>query len=279
MPLRRGRHGKRSPEPNEPGPEERWGQAATPEPPPEATPEQPSEPAGEVGTGAETTGEDAEGRGLLGSTRAALRPVKKRHVVIASLGLLGVAFAGVLLFSAFSFWWTSQPSFCDKCHVMNAYVDTWQASKHTGINCEHCHINPGLFNFMGGKIAGLQVVANYFTGNFDDDSFSASVSNAACLECHDDLLVPEKITFDDGISVSHQHIMDNGGKCMDCHSTIAHGDAIPVGAATFPTMDRCMKCHDGVTAPTQCVLCHESGPPREPANEPTPAPSAAPGSA
>jgi nitrate/TMAO reductase-like tetraheme cytochrome c subunit len=268
MPFRRGRHGKHSPEPE-----------ADAEGPVEGTPDSSTaSPAASGGAGAEGDGEEAGG-GLLSGTRAALRPVKKRHVVIASLGLLGVAFAGVLLFSAFSFWWTSQPSFCDKCHVMNTYVDTWQASAHTGINCEHCHINPGLFNFMGGKIAGLQVVANYITGNFDDDSFSASVSNAACLQCHGDLLVPEKVTFDDGISVSHRHIMDNGGKCMDCHSTVAHGDAIPVGAATFPTMDRCMKCHDGTTAPTDCVLCHESGPPNPDADEPTASAAPTPGSA
>jgi nitrate/TMAO reductase-like tetraheme cytochrome c subunit len=264
MPFRRCRHRRQVPDPVEPGAE------SIPEPTPD--------PGGAPTDGPEA-GEEGVTGGLISSTRAALKPVKKRHVVIASLGLLGVGFAGVLLFSAFSFWWTSQPDFCNKCHVMNVYVDTWDASAHTGINCEHCHINPGLFNFMGGKVAGLQVVANYITGNFDDDSFSASVSNAACLQCHGDLLVPEKITFDDGISVSHQHIMDNGGKCMDCHSTVAHGDAVPVGAATYPTMDRCMKCHDGTTAPPDCVVCHESGPPDETAGKPTSSPSTAPGSA
>jgi len=262
MPFRRGRHAEHSPQPDEPGPQG----------PGEATPETDTPEAATDAAVADADGEETPG-GLLSSTRAALKPVKKRHVLIASMGLLGIGFAGVLLFSAFSFWWTSQPDFCDKCHVMNVYVDTWDASAHTGINCEHCHINPGLFNFMGGKIAGLQVVANYITGHYDDDSFTAAVSNAACLECHGDLLKQEKITFDDGITVSHFHIMDNGGKCMDCHSTVAHGEAVPVGAATYPTMDRCMKCHDGTTAPTDCKLCHASAPPTVDATEPTPAPT------
>lgn len=267
MPLRRGRHAKETPDPIEPGagsPADGGTDAGAPTVP-------------EPGP-ADADGEEASG-GLLSSTRAALKPVKKRHIVIASLGLMGLAFAGMLLFSAFSFWWTSTPEFCDKCHIMNVYVDTWDASAHTGINCEHCHINPGLFNFMGGKIAGLQVVANYITGNYDDDSFSASVSNAACLQCHGDLLEQEKITFDSGITVSHFHIMDNGGKCMDCHSTVAHGESIPVGAATYPTMDRCMKCHDGTTAPTDCKLCHTTGPPETEANDPTSTATASPGSA
>ena len=211
------------------------------------------EPAGDAAP-------DDQQKGLLSSTRAELRDVRKRYIIIASLGIMGVAFAGVLLFSAFSLWWTSQASFCNRCHIMNKYVATWEASKHGDVNCENCHINPGLFNFVGGKIAGLQVVANYLTGNYNDNSYSAAVSNSACLRCHESLLNQEHNTFGT-LMVSHRHIVENGGKCMDCHSTVAHTDAVPVGAANYPTMDKCMRCHDGVIAPTTCTLCHASGPP------------------
>jgi len=208
--------------------------------------------------GAEGEGEPG---GLIAGTRAALRPVKKRHVVVASLGLMGFAAAGLLLFSAASFWWTSQPSFCNKCHVMEKYVDTWDASPHTGVNCESCHINPGFFAFMGGKVAGLQVVANYIRGTFEDTSFSAAVSNAACRQCHEDMLEKTFIDEEKGIAVSHFHIIENGAKCMDCHSTVAHLNTIPIGSANFPTMDKCMRCHNGQLAPTDCDLCHIKGTP------------------
>jgi nitrate/TMAO reductase-like tetraheme cytochrome c subunit len=218
--------------------------------------------AGEASDGAPAGGtaepsEPSESRGLLSDTREALKPVKKRHVVIASLGLMGIGFAGVLLFSGFSLWWTSQPSFCDRCHVMNKYVDTWDRSAHTGINCEHCHINPGLFSFIGGKISGLQVVANYITGHYEDYSFNAAVTNGACLECHEDILDGTIENEESGIRVSHREIIEGGGKCMNCHSTVAHGDAVPIGSRTSPTMQTCLVCHDDETAPlSDCGVCH-----------------------
>jgi cytochrome c nitrite reductase small subunit len=181
---------------------------------------------------------------------------RKKPVLLAGFGLAGFAVGGVLLFSAFSFWWTSQPSFCNRCHVMNKYVDTWQASAHNDVNCENCHTTPGLFGFLGGKISGLQVVMNYVRGEFEDYSFNAAVSNASCLQCHEDLLDEVFVDVDNDIRVSHFHIVKNGGKCMNCHSTVAHEGVVPPGSATYPTMDTCMKCHNDVIAPTRCSLCH-----------------------
>jgi nitrate/TMAO reductase-like tetraheme cytochrome c subunit len=203
------------------------------------------------------------------------RRLDKRHVVALSGGLLGVTMVGVLLFSAGSFWWTSQPSFCNRCHVMNKYVDTWSASAHHDVTCERCHLSPGLFGFLGGKITGLQVVMNYIRGNYEDYSFNASVQNASCLECHSDLLARNFTDRKTGVTVSHLHIIQNGGKCMNCHSTVAHGSAVPPGSATFPTMDTCLKCHNGTIAPTDCDLCHRSGTPNgKPPVQPTSVPGA-----
>lgn len=210
---------------------------------------------------------------LFRRTKKVVAGVEKRHVYAVSAGLLAFATTGLLLFSAGSFWWTSQPSFCDGCHVMNRYVDTWKASAHSDVNCENCHINPGLFSFLGGKIAGLQVVMNYIRGEYEDYSFNASVANAACLQCHGDLLKKNFTDKESSVTVSHFHIIQNGGKCMNCHSTVAHGSAVPPGSATFPTMDTCMRCHNGVIAPTDCELCHRGGTPKgEPPIEPTTAP-------
>jgi nitrate/TMAO reductase-like tetraheme cytochrome c subunit len=187
----------------------------------------------------------------------------KRPLLLTGFGLAGFAVGGVLLFSVVSFWWTSQPSFCNRCHVMNKYVATWEASSHSEVNCENCHTTPGLFGFLGGKIAGLQVVMNYVRGEFEDYSFNAAVPNASCLQCHEDLLDEVFVDKENDIRVSHFHIVENGGKCMNCHSTVAHGDAVPPGSATFPTMDTCMKCHNDVLAPTRCSLCHATREPED----------------
>jgi nitrate/TMAO reductase-like tetraheme cytochrome c subunit len=230
---------------------------------------QPTEPG-------ETTGPSDEGtpRGPFASTRAALAPIKKRHVMVASIGLMGVAAAGVFLFSAVSFWWTSQPSFCNRCHVMEPYVEAWEQSAHRDVSCESCHLTPGFFGFLGGKISGLQVVMNYIRGEYEDWSFNAAVSNAACIQCHESILEGNVHDNASGITVSHLDIIRMGGKCLNCHSTVAHGAAVSVGSETHPTMATCLKCHNDKIAPLDCDLCHTGREP--PAEQPGQSPTAVP---
>ncbi len=229
---------------------------------------EPSEASDGSGT-PETAGGDLEGaKGPLASTRAALAPVKKRHLFVATVGLMGFMGIGVVLFAGASFWWTSQPSFCARCHVMEPYIAAWEQSPHADVNCESCHLTPGFFGFVGGKIAGLQVVANYIRGDYEDWSFNAAVSNAACLQCHEEITDASIHSADTGILVSHRDILEGGGKCMFCHSTVAHGSAVPAGSATHPTMQTCLTCHNDEIAPLDCNLCHVGKKP--PGEMPTP---------
>ncbi len=191
---------------------------------------------------------------MLAAVRRALAPFGRKRVFTASLGLAGALLGGVLLFSGVSFWWTSQPSFCARCHPMQKFVQAWKESPHRKVNCERCHTPPGLFGFLGGKIAGLQVVLDYVREEYRDWSFNAAVPNAACLQCHEGVL--EKNLHARGIAVSHRSIISAGGKCMSCHSTVAHGSAVPVGSETHPSMAACLKCHNDKVAPLRCNLCH-----------------------
>ena len=184
----------------------------------------------------------------------ALTPLGRRRALLGVVLLTGVMGLGIVFMSAFSMWWTSQPSFCNRCHPMKPFVAGWSAAPHRDVTCEQCHVAPGFFGFVGGKIAGLQVVANYARGRFEDYSFNAVVANPNCLQCHQDIL--DGNIRKDGIIVSHKNIVENGGKCIFCHSTVGHGDAVPVGAQTFPTMQSCLQCHNGVTAPFRCTICH-----------------------
>ncbi len=188
------------------------------------------------------------------ATRAALAPLGRRRILVATVGLMGFAVGGTLLFSGVSFWWTSQPSFCAGCHVMEPYVEAWKRSPHRTVNCESCHLNPGFFGFLGGKISGLQVVMNYIRGEYEDYSFNAAVSNASCLQCHEQIL--DRNIHASGIQVSHLNIVSMGGRCLSCHSTVAHGEAVPAGAQTHPTMAACLWCHNDQIAPLRCSLCH-----------------------
>lgn len=213
-------------------------------------------------------------RESLRQVRQALAPLGMRRVVVAGLGISGLLVAGLLVFTGFSFWWTSQPSFCNRCHVMKPYVAAWKESPHKDVTCESCHLSPGVFGFVGGKIAGLQVVMNYIRGEYEDYSFNAAVSNASCLQCHETIL--DGNVHAGGIRVSHRNIIEMGGRCLSCHSTVAHDGAIKIGSETHPSMTTCLKCHNDQIAPLECSLCHTGRPRPSPTEEtqPTSSPTA-----
>ena len=218
--------------------------------------------------------EPDEGNGPVGTLRqmqSVLRPLGRKRVLLATLLLLGGVAGVLVLASGFSFWWTSQPSFCARCHPMQEFVAAWEDSTHADVNCEKCHLTPGLFGFLGGKIAGLQVVMNYARGRFEDYSFNAVVGNASCLQCHENVM-SKNVHADSsvGVLVSHKNIVESGGKCISCHSTVGHPAAIPAGAQTHPTMATCVQCHNDETAPLRCNLCHVNR------NPPTGSPPASP---
>jgi len=140
---------------------------------------------------------------------------------------------------------------------MKPFIQAWEGSAHKDVNCEKCHTTPGMFGFVGGKVAGLQVVSNYVRGDYRDWSFNAAVSNGSCLQCHESIL--EKSIHTTGrvdVLVSHANIVQGGAKCIGCHSTVAHGSEVPVGSQTHPTMASCMNCHNDKIAPLRCRLCH-----------------------
>jgi nitrate/TMAO reductase-like tetraheme cytochrome c subunit len=183
--------------------------------------------------------------------------ISKRRRRQATFVLVVVPLVVLGTLSAAAFHWTSQPSFCAKCHPMRPFIEGWEAGPHRTVNCEDCHLPPGTVGFVGGKIAALQVVVDYMRGDYRDESFNAVVSNASCLSCH--AKVETDVLVRDGIRVDHRGIIKLGGKCMTCHSTIAHGDATPVGARTYPTMSTCFTCHNGTIASTECTVCHVKG--------------------
>lgn len=202
--------------------------------------------------------------GVVASVRAinrALAGVGRRRLLLGGAVMVGVPTVLLGAGSGYGLWATSQPSFCSQCHVMTPYVQAWETSPHRDVNCESCHIAPGAAAFVGGKIAGLQVVINYWTGNYEEDrSFNAVVGNAACLRCHQKVL-EGTVTGADGLRVNHSGIVTQGGKCISCHSTVAHESAMKVGARTYPSMQTCFRCHDGTTASAGCTTCHA---PRKP---------------
>jgi nitrate/TMAO reductase-like tetraheme cytochrome c subunit len=161
----------------------------------------------------------------------------KRGVTVAAIALtVLVVFIGVALAA------TSSPRFCAACKSHVPYVDEYNRSAHRDVNCEQCHTKPGPFFFLTSKLEALQQPIAQLTGDYEKPILGF-VLNQSCRRCHtnDDLFKPISSS---GIRVDHQHLIEAGFLCQRCHSTTAHGDAIPEGSRTYPVMEQCLICHN-----------------------------------
>jgi nitrate/TMAO reductase-like tetraheme cytochrome c subunit len=138
---------------------------------------------------------------------------------------------------------TSQSWFCNSCHIMNPYYDSWKHGPHKDVECVKCHISPGVENFIAAKFNGLgQVVDDVL--HRTSMKPSASVSALACTRtgCH----TQEKV----------RHTEKTTGKYLFRHDK--HLDLEYSGIKIA-----CATCHSHVKGDTHfevntnvCVTCH-----------------------
>jgi nitrate/TMAO reductase-like tetraheme cytochrome c subunit len=178
-----------------------------------------------------------------------------------SLSVVAVGLTVLVLVIGVMLAGTSSSRFCASCKSHVPYVDEYKKSSHSTVNCEQCHTKPGPLFFLTSKLEALQQPIAQITGDYQEPILGY-VLNQSCRRCHaDDQLF--KTISKNGINVNHQHLIQAGFLCMRCHSTVAHGTAVPPGSRTYPVMDQCLICHnnqyraaDGTVATSRCDLCH-----------------------
>ena len=182
--------------------------------------------------------------------------VTTRKVVVTA-----VVVTAFVVLMGFALVYTSSTAFCGLCHTMKASVAGYERSSHASVNCEQCHTKPGPFFFLTSKLESLQEPLKQISGDYEEPILGV-VQNASCRRCHTDKQLFPTISKN-GINVNHKHLIEAGYQCVTCHSTVAHGAAVPEGARTTPAMDQCLVCHnnhykapDGTVAIGTCDLCH-----------------------
>lgn len=166
-------------------------------------------------------------------------------------------------------YYTSQPQFCNSCHTMNRYYDTWKKSKHgeKDVACVDCHYAPGEKIKPKSKFKGLKHVATYFTlserGRKAQVFVPTKVPDVSCLssECHPkekfldkQLKFIEKIPF---VHKTHEEKTIEGQKlhCNTCHMHRSADEHFDV------PKEACFLCHfKNITfneGRSKCSLCHE----------------------
>ncbi len=183
------------------------------------------------------------------------RPLK----IAVQVGILGTILItiGAVGFVEYS----AQPSFCNKCHIMEPYYESWATSSHNQVPCIKCHYAPGIKAEAMGKLQAANQVVKYVTGAYGIKPW-AEIEDAACLRsgCHVGRQLEEEVNFK-GVRFNHAaHLGElRRGKelrCTSCHSQIVQGEHLTV------TQSTCFLCHfkerpasDPIAG---CVGCHPS---------------------
>lgn len=148
---------------------------------------------------------------------------------------------------------TSQSWFCNSCHIMGPYYDSWRLGTHKDVDCVQCHISPGVTNFVAAKLNGLGQVVDDILHRTSTKP-SASVSELACMRsgCHTTDQIRERdkqraeTPNDPDAPVSFKFVHDKHVNqefrgveiaCGTCHSHVQGNLHFEVNA------DVCITCH------------------------------------
>jgi hypothetical protein len=133
-----------------------------------------------------------------------------------------------------------------------------------GLSCDFCHENVGTST----AAAERDIPSHGSCDSCHDEWIGDEAKPAApelCAKCHTDPNVTVSTNArakldipDPNLIFPHKTHVEAGVACTDCHSdvpskTVATRD-------DYPTMDRCIACHEAKGAPTTCTTCHLSLP-------------------
>ena len=175
--------------------------------------------------------------------------------------LLMFALAAFLLFLMVTFAAakaTEGDNFCGRaCHEMIPYMQTWEASKHSQVDCVTCHIPPGLWNLAKTKFFATREVWVHFTSaNKAPIMVTRKIPNETCVSCHPSSETDKTVqlfmaTFSHS---SHSQVPN----CVDCHAQLVHQPLPGIPYVPPQSMTACFNCHDGKQQPNDCAYCHDA---------------------
>lgn len=178
---------------------------------------------------------------------------KKRIIFLSILGF-------VLILTLGSVEYTSHSYFCNSCHYMKPFFQSWKTSSHSHIECNSCHYPPRVRPKIRAKIEGILQVGRYWTKLYLKSKPWAEIPDESCLRegCHEKRLLEGKSKFKKTVFDHKIHFTDlKRGKqlrCTSCHSQIVQGEHITVTESTcfichfkksehYPRISDCYHCH------------------------------------
>ena len=125
-------------------------------------------------------------------------PSKKTWIIFLS-GAVAIFWLGAITSIA-----TDSSNFCDSCHYMEPFVENWQNSNHSMVDCVDCHYGTGVSGFFKRKAALLGETLKYFAGTYSLNP-RTKVVDEVCMDCHKDAIDTEEVYFMDNIPFNHKN--------------------------------------------------------------------------
>ncbi|MBU4556681.1 MAG: hypothetical protein KJ747_07405 [Actinobacteria bacterium] len=141
---------------------------------------------------------------------------------------------------------------CGSCHEVSAAVVAWEGGNHAESSCYGCHAGG---SFSGALYASVGGAARQLLGAAVAPQ--EGVASSACLRCHKDIVTA---TTSGKTRMRHSDVIEAAMACVECHPRTGHEYRDDSAVPERSMMDRCLTCHDGDTASSECPTCHEEAP-------------------
>lgn len=187
-----------------------------------------------------------------------------QHLKLAALAALGLGAMGAAFFEAgpdeVIFPLQTIPlTFDHAFHLRTA--NEAEGIKGAGLGCGDCHEN-----ISESKRSEDRDIPNHDTCEncHDIEATDNPTESKQCTMCHQDLAAKTTTTAQPmslpspNIIFSHAAHTAAQVACLDCHKNVPNKRLAT--RDDYPTMDRCIECHEEKGAPTTCITCHLSTP-------------------
>ena len=188
-----------------------------------------------------------------------MKDLLRKRWVVTTLAIIVIVLGG----GFGSLQYTNQPGFCQSCHIMDPFYQSWKASAHSNVACVDCHYAPGEKYKISAKMKALNQVVLYVTGTYDT-KFYAHINDASCMTsgCHG-TNTPGKTMYNGKVRFDHATHYGKSARGMELRCTSCHSNNIGDQHIAADTTT-CYLCHfkDRVSGsspvPQQfCLDCHE----------------------
>lgn len=149
---------------------------------------------------------------------------------------------------------TLQPSYYERYPDLQGRIQAWRTSTHAPFACADCHVDPGVDGLVSFATKSIPSFYSQLVSGPNPGNLLAVPDNVACLKCH---VADRTVSPSGDLLIPHNtHVVKLGLTCAACHKNLVHSP----NAKGFntPEMGTCLaaKCHDGVAAKNDCVVCH-----------------------